>query len=215
MHLTQNLAYLHDADGLGLLALVLLAIKTSTATLAAAAVAAVAATLSLLVTTLAAYRREGREAQRAALQPHLAALADGIHQTVATSFTQQKVLATGSREGAAKWRKLGKDASSELERVRLEIRYPLPGLDDGLRNLTRVPDWVGHRKGHADGDELLAKADALAKALHRAIESSWRRGRPPGWIRRRQIARKVRALRSVAPIGPKGAAGGDVSETPP
>jgi hypothetical protein len=209
----QNFAYVCDGEALGFLALIPLAIKTSTATLAAAAVAAVAATLSLLVTTVAAYRREGREAQRAALQPHLAALADGIHQTVATSFTQQKALAAGSRDTAAKWRKLGQDASGELERIRLEIRYPLPGLDDGLRNLTRVPAWVGHRKGQADGDELLAKADALARALHRAIETSWRRGRPPGWIRRHQIARKVRALRSIAPIGPKVAADvADVSD---
>lgn len=204
MYLAHHLAHWHDAEYLVRIAFIAIAIKTSTATLAAAAVAAVAATVSLLVTTIAAYHREGREAQRTALQPHLSALADGIHQTVATSFTQHKALAAGSGASAEKWRNLGKAAGAELERVRLEIRYPLPGLDDGLRNLTRVPDWVGHRKGHEEGEELLSEADALAKALHRAIESSWRRGRPPGWIRRRQIAGRVRALRSRAPIGPKG-----------
>ena len=66
------------------------AVSQGAATLAAALVAAVAAVSSLVVTTIAAYRCEMREAQRQALLPHLALLADAIHQTVATSFNQQK-----------------------------------------------------------------------------------------------------------------------------
>lgn len=187
----------------------LLAVDTATGTLAAAVIAAVAAIGSLVVTTISGYRREGREAQRAALQPHLAPLADAIHQTVATSSMQHKALVDGKRELAAKWRKRGTDASSDLERIRLEVRYPLPGVDEGLRSLTRIPNWVAHRKGGDEGGALLQQADSLAKALHRAIESSWRRGRPPGTFTRHRLTRRVGAVRAVAPIGPRDASDAD------
>lgn len=176
------------------------AVSQGTATFAAALVAAVAAVSSLVVTTIAAYRREMRDAQRQALQPHLALLADAIHQTVATSFNQQKAR---TPQAADRWRARGKEAAAALEKTRLAVRYPLPGLDEGLNNLRRVPDWVAHRRGRPEIDELLAQADALASALHTAIEKSWRRGQPPGWLRRRRLDRQVKSLRATAPIGPK------------
>jgi hypothetical protein len=174
------------------------AVSQGTATLAAAIVAAVAGVASLVVTTVSGYRREMRAAQRDALQPYLSSLADAIHQTVATSFNQQRA---SSAQKAQRWREQGKKAATTLETVRLGVRYPLPGVDDGLRNLTRVPDWVAHRRGQTASDDLLNKADALAKALHRTIETSWRRGRPPGAIRRRMLERRVDELRLAAPIG--------------
>jgi hypothetical protein len=176
------------------------AVTEGTATLAAAIVAAIAAVASLGVTTFSAYRREMRNAQRDALQPHLASLANAIHQTVATSFNQQKAQSPAVAE---RWRSRGKESAKTLESVRLAVRYPLPGLDEGLKNLTRVPDWVAHRRGQPSVGELLAHADSLATALHATIEASWRLGRPPGWLRRRRLTRRVNALRAVAPIGPK------------
>ena len=83
------------------------------------------------------------------------------------------------------------------------MRYPLPGLDEGLNNLRRVPDWVAHRQGRPEIDQLLKQADALASALHATIEASWRQGRPPGRLRRRRLDRRVKGLRETAPIGPK------------
>lgn len=177
-----------------------IAVSQEAATFAAALIAAVAAVGSLVVTTIAAYRREMRDAQRQALQPHLAVLADAIHQTVATSFNQQKAR---SSQAADRWRDRGKEAAAALEKTRLAVRYPLPGLDEGLNNLRRVPDWVAHRRGRPEIDELLKQADALASALHAIIERSWRDGRPPGRFRRRRLSRLVKRLRATAPIGPK------------
>lgn len=176
------------------------AVSQASATFAAALIAAVAAVSSLVVTTIAAYRREMRDAQRQALQPHLAPLADAIHQTVATSFNQQKAR---TPQAADRWRARGQEAAATLETTRLAVRYPLPGLDDGLNNLRRVPDWVAHRRGRPEIDELLKQADALASALHATIEKSWRHGRPPGWLPRRRLRRQVESLRATAPIGPK------------
>jgi hypothetical protein len=173
------------------------AVSEATATLAAASIAAVAGIATLVVTTVSAYRREMRDAQREALQPYLASLADAIHQTVATSFNQQKAKSAQSGE---RWWQQGKAAAKTLESVRLGVRYPLPGVDDGLRNLTRVPDWVAHRRGQAENDDVLKRADELARALHETIEASWRRGRPPGYFRKRRLTRRVRALRTAAGV---------------
>lgn len=176
-------------------------VSQGTATLAAAFVAALAAVASLAATAISAYRREGREAQREAIRPYLGPLAEAIHQTVAMSSNQQKALASGAAKSASNWRDRSQAAVKELEKVRREVRYPLSGLDDGLRNLTRVPGWIAHRRGGEDGQLLLERADALAQELHRAVEVSWRRGQPPTWIRRRKIDARVKALRAVAPIG--------------
>jgi len=185
---------------------------TQTVTLIAAGLAAFAAIVSLVVTTVATGRRERKAAARAAererrdvhrnaLEPHLSDLAGAIHEVVATSFVQQRNLSEGRTVAAANWKSRGSAAAGRLEPLRRRVRYFLPGLDPGFKSLIPLPSWVAHRGGGADADELLARADALAKHLHQAIEDSWRTGQPPPDLARARTLELADELRGVAPIG--------------
>jgi hypothetical protein len=173
---------------------------SQTATLIAALIAAVAAAGSLVVSIITASRRERRDNHRRALDAELPDLADGLHQVVATSFTQHRQLAAGKTQSGANWRGRGQAAAQTLYRVRPRVRYSLSGLDLGLRNLGRLPDWVAYHQGRPEGQELLDHADALASALHEIIEISWRDGRPLSPADRRRVAVLVDELRTHAPI---------------
>jgi hypothetical protein len=74
---------------------------SQTATLIAALIAAVAAAGSLVVSIITAGRRERRDNHRRALEAELPDLADGLHQVVATSFTQHRQLAAGKTQSGA------------------------------------------------------------------------------------------------------------------
>lgn len=52
-------------------------------------------------------------------------------------------LLPGSGSGGT-WRKRGLEATQTLYRVRPRVRYSLEGVDLGLRNLGRLPDWVAY-----------------------------------------------------------------------
>jgi hypothetical protein len=90
--------------------------------------------------------------------------ADALHQVVATSFAQHRQLSLSKQESATKWRNLGENAAQKLHEVRPRVRYSLPGLDIGLRNLSRLPDRTAHHKGDATGKDLLDRANSLAGA---------------------------------------------------
>ena len=102
-------------------------------------------------------------------------------------------------------------AAQLLHRVRPRVRYSLPGVDLGLRNLARLPDWVAHHSGGPEGQELLERANSLATALHELVERSWRNGRPPSDSQRRRIEKLVEDLRRYATIGARQQA---ISEEP-
>jgi hypothetical protein len=175
--------------------------RSEIATLIAASIAAVAAITSLIVNVFVATRRERRDAHRKALEAELPDLADGLHKVVAASYTQHRQLAARKERSAANWRERGHAGAQQLHKVRPRVRYALPGVDLGLRNLARLPDWVAHHGGRPTGEELLRHADALASCLHTAIEKSWRSGNAPQKTDQRKIERLVVDLRRCAPAG--------------
>jgi hypothetical protein len=174
---------------------------SETATLIAALIAAAAAAGSLIVTIVTAGRRERRDAHRKALEAELPDLADGLHQVVATSFTQHRQLSAGKVQSAANWRSRGHEAAQVLYRVRPRVQYSLSGLDLGLRNLGRLPDLVAHHQGRPEGQELLSRADALATEMHKIIERSWRNGNPVPAGAHRRVTALVDEFRRHAPAG--------------
>jgi len=191
-----------------------LKVTAQDATLIAALIAAVATIAALCINAYQASQRERRETRRtagrerrdihrSALTPELPELADALHQVVATSFMQHKALAQNGK-GAVQWRERGNNAAKRLEEVRPRVRYSL-GLDEGIRTLTRLPGWVGHRKGSQAGEVMLAAADDLAQALHSAIEESWRSGEPSPEETQNRVLRLLEELRNQAPIGKLGA----------
>lgn len=174
---------------------------SQTATLIAALIAAVAAVGSLIITIITAGRRERRDAHRNALETELPDLANGLHQVVATSFTQHRQLGAGKVQSAGNWRSRGLEAAQVLYRVRPRVRYSLSGLDLGLRNLGRLPDWVAHYQGRPEGQELLTRADALATEMHAIIERSWRNGHPLSQDDHQRVKDLVAEFRRFAPAG--------------
>lgn len=148
-----------------------------TATLVAASIAAVASLVALLLNLRAQHRSELRVAHRQTLDPSLSELAEAIHQSVACASI---ILKANSDEARARWKCRGARASARIKSLRPRLRYPLWGIDEGLRVLSRVPDWAEHaRADNARAQKLVSTADSLRKGLDYAVRRSYRRGRSP------------------------------------
>jgi hypothetical protein len=83
--------------------------------------------------------------------------------------------------------------------VRPKVKYTLYGLDEPLRTLSRMPEWVATYKDvpKTNADDLLEAMQRLAVAVDDAVRDSYRRGLPPGAIRRwwlSHLTSKVREL---------------------
>jgi hypothetical protein len=164
-------------------------------TVVAASVAAAASLITLTVNLRAQLRTELRLAQRKFLEPVIIPLGEALHEMMASSHLMTKAK---SDDSWGKWVERAEGAQAELKEMIPRLRYPLWGVDDGLRMLTRLPDWMQHARGDsARSAELLAAADALRLALDRAIQSSYDAGRRPTWLERRRVAARARTFQAV------------------
>lgn len=172
-------------------------IDQTTATLIAAAVAAGASLLTLLGTQFGAKRAEMRAAHRHALQGQLEALGEGVHKTAASAVILRRRFTAGQDPTA--WRDVGKTGADALKAVRPKLKYTLYGLDEPIRTLSRMPEWVATYKDvpNTNAEELLRAMQKLASAVDDTVRASYRRGLPPGAIRRwwlRHLTSNVRGL---------------------
>lgn len=155
-------------------------------TLVAAIVAAVASLVSAVLNIRAVARSEMRAARRRSLEEHVGPLSKTLHELLACSTTLTK---TNSYEARVNWRQKGQDAKEELKRLRPLLRYPLWGLDKGLRDLTRLPDWTeALQKDRERTEELLRLANRLKDALDAAVCKSYANGTHPGVFSRLAVA---------------------------
>lgn len=143
-----------------------------------AAAIVIAAVASGLLGALVGYQRELHEAHRQTLGPHVADLGEAIHEVVALSNIVFKRTQQG--RDLEDWLADAEAAAKDLKKLRRKLRYPLWGIDEGLRSLSRLPDWVGHvRHDQSKSQRLLEDATNLSQALNRVIQKSYLRGRPP------------------------------------
>lgn len=164
-------------------------------TVFAATIAAIASLATLALNLRAQLRAELRVAQRKFLEPHVLTLGEALHNLLASSYV---LLDARSDESRAKWLERAQTEQARIKELIPKLRYPLWGLDSGLRALTRLPDWVYHRRGDsAQSAELLAAADALRLALDESIQGCYAAGRRPTWLERRRVERRARAFRAV------------------
>lgn len=164
-----------------------------TATLLAAIIAAGASVLTLLHTTATKRAEEVRLANRAVLAGDLKAVGKAIHEVIALSNIQMKNL--NDPIHPERYRKAA-EAARRLKALRQEIRYSLWGLDGGFRELTRLPDWIGHAKIAPEvASELFKLAKLLGEQLDQGVRSAYLHGRPPGLWRQFLVNRRARALR--------------------
>lgn len=169
--------------------------STETATLIAAAVAALASVAGLVLNLVAQTRAEVRQANRALLGPHLNDLARSLHEVLASATILSKARTDKSREN---WRKRAADAQGRIKGFRSELRYPLWGIHEGLRVISRLPNWLEHTHDLPEvAQELWADGNRLRNALDLAIRDAYVWGRPPSRRRRRRVNYFARRLRTL------------------
>lgn len=82
----------------------------------------------------------------------------------------------------------------------MKVRYPLWGIDESIRILTRLPDWIEHNRGNgkpANVDLLMKEATALRAALDQCIRRAFAHGRAPSWWERQYLAWRVSNLQAT------------------
>lgn len=169
--------------------------EPQTATLIAAVIAASAAVLNVFLVAAGKREEEIRAATRQAIAEHLNEIGRLIYEVVALADVQ----ARSTTDNTHKVRHANARAAAvRLKNKRLEVRYSLWGIDMGIRELTRLPDWVAHAKVDAQArSEILAAGSALGDALDVAIRSAYLTGTLPGLMARWKVARAQKKLRAV------------------
>lgn len=154
---------------------------TQDATLIAATIAALAAVAKLFFDRFS----ENRSSFRALLQPLVADLGEALHGIVATCSVA--VQAESDRRFAT-WHTKSLREREKLKALRPKLRYPLWGLDEGLRVLERLPSWVQHARGNTARAKLLIKrATRLRKFMDVVALRCYRNGRLPDALERMQV----------------------------
>jgi len=172
------------------------------ATLGAALVAAGAALLTLFVTGRSARHAEMRVSQREVIQPYLQPLSAAVHECIALSFTVRRT--SVKNKPAEGWISKAREASETMKTLRTELRYVLPGLDNGLRVLSLLPHWAIHvRDLESDRPErMLEAAGKLVAAIDDCVLRVSTKGLQPS---RRHIRRVVSSADLVKKIFDEGA----------
>ena len=166
------------------------------AALIAAGVALVVALLTALLNIRGAGRNSARSAHRVLLGEWLGDLGTQVAGVVATATTYFARVSSGKPPG--KWRDRMLTHGKKLMAARGQLRYPLFGLDDAFRDLSRIGGWIQHyHERPADGRTLLEQADKLRQELDDVIAKSYRRGEPPTWTDRRRVEKERGRLRDL------------------
>lgn len=164
------------------------ALSTQDATLIAAAIAAATGVAKLVSDAMSARGSASRAAHRSVLEPHLDELARSIHGVVAGAVVVHRRLQDSKTPGKAL--ENSQAAADALKTYRLKVKYSLPGLDEPLRTLTRVPNWIATYNGDASGDSLIVCLQQLSRRVDITIARSYRRGRPPSRWEQQRLARE-------------------------
>jgi len=168
-------------------------VETTTATLIAAAIAAAASIITLVLRLSSDRSAEARRAYREGLGPVIQELGNALHMTVACSVLSIRDQETSNRDY---WESRKAHARAALRKLRPQLRYQLWGMDDGLKAMICLPDWVT-TNNERDYDHLLNAATDLRRALDESIRRCYHGGRPPSLVERLVISYRVQKLRGV------------------
>lgn len=166
-----------------------------TAALIAAGLAAVVSILNLLLTGTFRKQEEMRAAIRSAAAENLDDIGRLVHEVIALSY----VLAKANSDQVHKEKHdKAREAADRLKTKRLDVRYSLWGIEEGLRTLTRVPDWVAHtRVDIKRRDELLAAASKLGAVVDDVVRKTYLTGAVPSRLSRWRVQRKAVKAKSI------------------
>lgn len=148
------------------------------ATLIAAIIAASATVITLMFTLINKRGEEYRTAHRDVIAEDLKAIGKCVHEVLALSNIQLKTIA--GTQHPDRYRAAA-DAAKRLKEKRLDVRYTLWGIDDALRTLARLPDWIGHAKPSPETAQLLfSQAKDMGEQIDLAVRIAYVEGKPPG-----------------------------------
>lgn len=165
------------------------------ATLIAAIVAASATLLNLFLTLASKRGEEYRAAHRDLVADDLKGIGKAIHEVVALSTIQFKLIDSPQYPGKYK---LASEAAARLKQKRMDVRYSLWGLDEAIRTLARLPDWIGHAKLKPDfAAQIVSRGQRLSEEIDRAVRSAYVDGKSPGWWRTWRVNGAARRLRTA------------------
>jgi len=105
------------------------------ATAIAAAIAAVVSIITLIVSSATASRSQVRAAHRQVLAPYLETLSENLYTIVAAVVVMRK--RSLDNQDVQEWHSRAKEAGKHVDEARRKVRYFLPGLEEGFRQLAR------------------------------------------------------------------------------
>lgn len=167
--------------------------------------ALIAAIASFALSTFNMWHSLGTEARtvhRKALDTEIPKLSTALHEIMAVSRILVK---TRTVEAQKRLDAKGLEAKEALLAARGNLRYPLWGVADALKTLSRLPSWAQHAKRFpTHSTELLAAGDALREALDSAIMYSLEEGCRPSIFKRWKVVRKEKRLLHVYSVFRRG-----------
>ena len=154
---------------------------TQEATLIAAVIAAIASVARLVFDRFA----ERRSSMRELLQPLIAEMGEAVYGIVATSTV---LVEAETPEKLRAWYAKACREREKLKAIRPKLRYPLWGLDEGIRALQHLPDWCSHaRSNRQRAAAMLKHATALRHMIDITALRCYRNGRQPDLLERAQV----------------------------
>lgn len=170
-------------------------ISEGEATFYAAIIAAAISLITLVFTLVASSSADLKAARRATLSSSFSELGAFLYELVALSVKMKKMK---SDEKFDFIRKEAEAASKKVDELRRKTRYPLWGLDGGLRTIRWVPVYVAHLKNERDGacaEMIINLSTSLRESIDRAICHAYFTGQPPTITQKLIVWWRARRLR--------------------
>lgn len=170
-------------------------ISESEATLYAAVIAAIISLTSLIFTFVLNSSAELKAARRATLSSSFSELGALLYELVALSVRMKNMKTSENFDLA---RKKAEETSEKVDELRRKTRYPLWGLDGGLRTIRWVPVYIAHLKHERDGvraSKIIVLSTKLRESIDRAICYAYFTGRPPTITKKLIVWWRARCLR--------------------
>lgn len=169
-------------------------ISAETATVIAAIVSAFFGLASVAISVMYSNRLAQNEAIRKLLYEDINKLGAELYHTVAIS---KKMLNSKSEEKFEELRLKAHSCRSQLNDIRVKVRYSLWGLDKGIEAIRSTPFYIFHYKNDKSNPialKLIDLSTSLRRSLDVAILGALVSGRPPTLIRRSVVRFRVYRL---------------------
>ncbi len=180
---------------LGLLVGQIMNISEGEATFYAAVIAAAISLVTLIFTFIASSSADLKAARRATLSSSFSELGALLYELVALSVKMKKMK---SGDNFDLIREQAEKASEKVDELRRKTRYPLWGLDGGLRTIRWVPVYIAHLKNERDGaraGKIIELSTSLRESIDRAICYAYFTGQPPTTNQKLFVWWRARCLR--------------------